>query len=121
VGQFLARYEPAVLAQGLRSVVVQHAPPLAAEARVTIGWLRRRLAACGANEKTLRFSAEPAESGSLAIRFDYADEQKFFQWRGDFATKHAILEADFGTGRASLPAGACLLAPEMALSEAMFF
>lgn len=121
VGQFLARYEPAVLVGGLRSVVVEHAAPLAAEARVTIGWLRRRLAACGANEKTLRFAAEPVESGSLAIRFEYADDSKFFRWRGDFAVRHALLEADFGTGRATLPAGASLLGPEAALSEAMFF
>ena len=121
VGQFLARYAPGVLAGGLRGVVVGHASEFAAEARVTVGWLRRRLAACGANEKTVRFLAEPADSGSLAIRFEYADEAKFFRWRGDFAAKHALLEADFGTGRTSLPAPANLLAPEVALSEAMFF
>ncbi|HWA84742.1 MAG TPA: glucose-6-phosphate dehydrogenase [Opitutus sp.] len=121
VGQFLARYAPEVLARGLRGIVVEHAPEFAAEARVTVGWLRRRLAACGANEKTVRFATDPATAGSLAIRFEYADEAKFFRWRGDFGTKHALLEADFGTGRTSLPAPASLLAPEMALSEAMFF
>ncbi|HVU22509.1 MAG TPA: glucose-6-phosphate dehydrogenase [Opitutus sp.] len=121
VGQFLARYAPGVLAEGLKSVVIEHTPELSAEARVTIGWLQRRLAACGANAKTVRFEAAPAASGSLAIRFEYANAAKFFRWRGDFAAKHALLEADFGTGRTSLPAPASLLTPESALSEAMFF
>jgi len=121
VGQFLAGYEPAALAAGLQAVTVAHTPELATEARVTNGWLRRRLAACGADEAALKFACEPATAGSLGIRFDYADANKFFRWRGDFATKHALLEADFGTGRATLPAPAGLLTPELTLSEAMFF
>src|SRR5678815_3293925 len=47
IGQFLAAYDPATLVDGLNRVTVSHAEPLAAEARVTLAWLRRRLAACG--------------------------------------------------------------------------
>lgn len=120
LGQFLARYEPTVLVSGLKAVTVSHTAELAAEARVAEGWLRRRLAACGGST-TVIFSQQPISTGSLAIRFEYSIAGKFFRWTGDLATKHALFEADFGTGRASLPAPVSLLAPEAALSEAMFF
>jgi len=121
VGQFLARYAPALLAEGLDSVTVNHGARYSAEARVTMGWLKRRLIACGADASKTKFITEPAESGSLGISFAYANSKKYFRWRGDFETKQALFEADFGTGTASLPAPVSLLAPEMALSEAMFF
>lgn len=121
VGQFLARYAEAVLVEGLRSVTVAHAAPYAAEARVTSGWLQRRLCACGASVKTLHIDVEATAPTGLEISFDYTGGKKAFRWHGDFATKRAELEADFGTGRTVLPAAASLLEPEVALSEAMFF
>jgi hypothetical protein len=121
VGQFLARYEPRILAEGLRSVTVQHAPEYAAEARVTLGWLRRRLACCGPEAATAVYETKPATAGSLGIVFEYQDAKKYFRWNGDAKAKHALFEADFGTGVARLPAAMSFLTPEMALSEAMFF
>jgi glucose-6-phosphate dehydrogenase assembly protein OpcA len=124
VGQFLSVYPPAQLVQGLRSVTVRHAEPVAAEGRVTLRWLCRRLEACGAAAVRLECSVVPLKSdepGSLAIEFSYAEPARFFRWSGDFATGQALFEADFGTGRTKLSAAVCLLAPEMALAEAMFF
>lgn len=121
VGQFLARYAPAVLVEGLRTVTVTRAETLAAEAAVTCGWLRRRLAACGAGEKQVTFATAAGGECTLGISFDYVGGGKFFRWCGDFAKRQALLDADFGTGRASLPAAAGILEPEAALSEAMFF
>lgn len=121
VGQFLARYAPAVLVEGLQVVTVDHSEQYPAEARVALGWLKRRLVACGAELRTTQFIEKPAQSGSLGISFAYADPKKFFRWRGDFQSRHALFEADFGTGKATLPAAVSLLPPEMALSEAMFF
>ena len=121
VGQFLARYEPKVLVDGLRTVTVRHGTPYAAEARSTLGWLQRRLCACGAQVKTLHLRAEESPIAGLEIALEYSGGTKFFRWSGDFAKHHALLEADFGTGRTSLPAPASLLDPEAALSEAMFF
>jgi len=121
VGQFLARYEPAAIVDGLERVTVARAAGLEAEADVTTCWLRRRLAACGAKPEQVAFVGETAGSGSLGIRFDYADTKKKFQWSGDFGTKHGQLESDFGAGPATLPVAAGLLPPEVALSEAMFF
>jgi glucose-6-phosphate dehydrogenase assembly protein OpcA len=121
VGQFLARYAPPLLADGLEKVTVYHSPQYSAEARVTLGWLCRRLAACGATLPQDAFVTETASSGCLGISFAYAGEKKFFRWKGDIGTKHALFEADFGTGVARLPAAVSLLVPEAALSEAMFF
>lgn len=121
IGQFLARYEPSVLVGGLRRVVVGHADSLAAEARVTCGWLRRRFAACGAKADEITFVHEVTGTGTLALRFEYEEAGRFFTWRGDLTTGHALFEADFGTGRATLGAPMSLLSPEMSLSEAMFF
>lgn len=121
VGQFLARYEPKLLVEGLRTVTVRHAARYAAEARATLGWLQRRLCACGAEVKMLHLRTEPADAAGMEIVFEYRGGKKSFRWSGDFAARHAVLEADFGTGRTTLPAAASLLEPEAALSEAMFF
>lgn len=124
IGQFLAAYPPATLVSELRRVLVLHEDSLAAEARVLLGWLGRRLADCGAAVDSLAMGATPlpaGEKGSLAVRFDYADASRSFRWTGDLATGHALFEADLGSGRTKLPAAVSLLPPENALSEAMFF
>lgn len=123
IGQFLAGYAPATLIGGLAGVTVAHGERLATDAKVLIGWLRRRLASCGAAD-TLPLAAVPLAAGadgSFAVRFDYADPARYFRWHGDLATGHALFEADFGTGRTSLSAAVSRLTPENALSEAMFF
>src|SRR5688572_16919559 len=69
MGQFLAAYAPPTLVDGLRDVTVTHAEPLAAEGRVTLAWLRRRLNACGALVDRTEWKTESGnrdESGSLA-------------------------------------------------------
>ena len=119
IGQFLASYPPAALADGLRAVVVTHTGDLAAEGRVVLAWLRRRLAACGAKEQ-VSFRAESGGDG-LAVRFEYADAARYFRWSGNLATQRAVFEAALGGGKTKLPAAASLLSPENALSEAMFF
>jgi glucose-6-phosphate dehydrogenase assembly protein OpcA len=124
IGQFLASYPAATLASGLRAVTVSHADALAAEGRVMLAWLGRRLADCGASAGSVSFELAPlakGAAGSLAVRFDYADAARFFRWSGDLATGQALFEADFGNGRTTLPAAVSLLTPENALSEAMFF
>lgn len=121
VGQFLAGYTTAAIATGLRGVTVAHASSLAAEGRVLLGWLRRRLEACGTGSEPVGMTCEPKDSGGLAMRFHYLGAAKYFRWQGDLATKHALFEADLGGGSTTLAATATLLTPERALSEAMFF
>ena len=55
------------------------------------------------------------------MRFEYADETKFFRWSGDLVSSNATFEARLGCVRTNLPASVSLLPPESALSEAMFF
>lgn len=124
LGQFLASYAPATLATGLLEVVVTHDAPLAAEGRVILSWLRRRLLVCGAREEHLALRTQENKDGgggALGVRFVYADTARHFEWTGDLVTRQALFEADFGTGRTRLPSAIHLLTPEMALSEAMFF
>jgi hypothetical protein len=124
IGQFLAAYAPDVLVDGLRAVKVAHEPKLAAEARVALGWLRRRFAACGAVVDGLEFTTTETPAGkgpSLAVSFEYAEAARYFHWRGDLATGKALFEANFGSGQTTLSAAVSLLSPENALSEAMFF
>lgn len=124
IGQFLAVYPPAALSEGLSAVSVAHEPKLAAEGRVLLSWLKRRLAACGANVDSVPFETAvfgPKEKGSLAVRFAYAQPGRSFRWTGDLATGQAVFDADFGSGRTELSAAVSLLTPETTLSEAMFF
>lgn len=57
---------------------------------------------------------------SLSVSFAYEDERRF-AWRGNFLTHQGNFEANFGADSVHLPSTVSLLAPEMALSEAMFF
>ena len=123
LGQFLSAYPPAALVDGLRAVSVAHESTLAAEARVLLAWLKRRLADCGAAGEEPAFATLTPDSlprGHLAVAFDYASSARFFRWQGDCSTGQARFEADFGGGSTALATAVSLLSPEDALSEAMF-
>ncbi len=124
IGQFLSSYTPEKLADGLAAVMVGHDVGRTAEGRVLLGWLGRRLAACGVPANSVKFAATPLPvdvGGNLGIHFDYAGRKKYFRWTGDLKSGFASFEADFGGGRTTLAAGVSLLSPDMALSEAMFY
>ena len=63
---------------------------------------------------------EPCD-GCFELNFGYTDAGKIFKWEADLAKNQAEFTGDLGTGRTTLTLGAQLLAPEMALAEAMFF
>ncbi len=121
LGQFLSRYSLEALAGGLRAVSLAHGAECAAEARALGAWVRERIEKCGAQRAAFSTTAPDDFSGkALALAFAY-DGRKSFSWSADLRQGRAQFEADFGTGRTSLPASAGLLPPENALSEAMFF
>lgn len=121
IGQFLSRYPKEAIFSGLRTVTLVHGAECDAEARAILGWLRQRIGMCGRTSAAFEISSPPDHApGSLALSFSYGGP-KNFSWTGDLARGQAQFEADFGTGRTSLPAAVSLLAPENALSEAMFF
>jgi len=121
IGQFLSRYPMPAICGVLREVSLEFGPALGAESRVLLEWARDRIGKCGENRAIFTRAASAGGSpGALALAFAYADA-KTFSWKGDIGSGKALFEADFGTGRTTLPAAVSLLSPEAALSEAMFF
>jgi len=122
IGQLLSGYAPEMLVEGLRAVTVKHGGDFLAEGRVLLAWTRERLAGCGALA-AVAYEQAPGlgvEAGSLGLHFDYANGHRF-SWQGDLGRKSACIEADFGAGATSMHLAVSLLAPDAALSEAMFF
>ena len=121
LGQFLSRYDPGAIVDGLRSVMLAHAPALTAEAGALATWFRRGLARCDATQaEKVRFATQPRAAG-LAAEFDYGTAKRYFRWQADLAAGQAVFAGDLGTGRSEFQSGATLLEPDFALAEAMFF
>jgi len=122
LGQFLSRYTPALITGGLQTVTLRHQADYTAEAGCLLGWIRKGLVRGGGDLGTIGFTVKPGQcEGCFELSFDYADPKKVLRWEADLAKNHAEFTGDLGAGRTSLAVGAHLLAPELALAEAMFF
>lgn len=123
LGQFLSRYAPALITAGLQQVTIRHRPQFAAEAGCLLGWVKKGLVRSGATVQAgMGFTVTPHDGpASFSMEFCYADTRKTFRWSADVAKDLAEFTGDLGTGRTKQALGAHFLAPEMALSEAMFF
>lgn len=120
IGQFLSSQSPGRLAEGLQSLSVLHGPGLDAEARVLRAWAFHRLVECGLRGEVSGATGPDQEPQTLSLEMGYTDG-RFFRWTGNLSSGQAHFEADFGSGRSTLHTAVSLLAPEAALSEAMFF
>jgi hypothetical protein len=122
LGQFLSRYTPALINTGLKQVTIRHRQQFGAEAACLLGWVKKGLVRSGADTAAIAFEVTPVDCpGCFSLVFGYADAKKTFSWVADLSKDHADFTGDLGTGRTTLVAGAHFLAPELALSEAMFF
>ncbi|MDP1579166.1 MAG: glucose-6-phosphate dehydrogenase assembly protein OpcA [Candidatus Didemnitutus sp.] len=122
LGQFLSRYSPDEIIAGLRGVTLRHEAKLSAEAAAMLGWLKKGLMRCEGKVEEIQFTAEVCDgSGCFAIHFDYSDAAKDFSWSADLSANHAEFSGNLGHGSTTLVAGARLLEPAEALSEAMFY
>jgi hypothetical protein len=122
LGQFLSRYTPALIGEALKTITLRHDAKYAAEAGCLLGWIKKGLVRGGADLATIAFIVTPENCpGSFELSFGYAGGKKTFLWKADLGKNHAEFTGDLGTGRTTLTLGAHLLAPEMALAEAMFF
>ncbi|HEY8932903.1 MAG TPA: glucose-6-phosphate dehydrogenase assembly protein OpcA [Rariglobus sp.] len=119
IGQFLSAYAPAKIVEGLTGVTLVHTPAVAAEARVLAKWLTDRLGVCGAKDVAVTLK-ENAAGASFELDFNYTNAHRF-HWCGDLEHGSGKFEADYGTGKTTLPTAVSLLSPEAALGEAMFF
>jgi glucose-6-phosphate dehydrogenase assembly protein OpcA len=121
IGQFLSRYPMDALCSGLQEVIVGHGSAYGAEAVALLGWLRNRVSLCGQNRANFRTNGpDGAAPGACSVRFVY-EVAKAFSWTADLANGQSVFDADYGSGRMTLSATTRLLAPEEALSDAMFF
>ncbi|MFH1496752.1 MAG: glucose-6-phosphate dehydrogenase assembly protein OpcA [Verrucomicrobiota bacterium] len=124
IGQFLSGYAPDLLVRGLTGIVAEYSPDFAAEAKVLLGWAKKRLIACGADAAQLGETLRPAESAgnrTLNLQFTYNLNGHRFLWSGNFTQGCARTLAEFGDGPSEVSGAIGLLSPEAALSEAMFF
>lgn len=121
VGQFLASYDPAALAEGMEYVVVSYPNDMLAEARALLRWLKQRVTACGARDVKLVLKPTGAGAAVLGIEFKYTAAEKWFRWEGNLSTQEATFAARYQGTETRLPAAVSILSPENALSEAMFF
>ena len=123
LGQFLSRYAPALITDGLKQVTIRHRAPLGAEASCLLGWVKKGLVRARAKlDPPIVFSVTSEKCpGCFSMEFAYADPKKVFKWVADLSQNQAEFTGDLGTGRTTQKLGAHFLAPEMALSEAMFF
>lgn len=121
IGQLLSGYAPEVLVEEIRSVTISHCEKLSAEARVLMNWVRARMTACGV-APAVTFETKRSSSEGCLLQLDFAyTNGHCFCWHGDLERKNACIEADFGTGRSTMHVAVNLLAPDAALSDAMFF
>lgn len=123
IGQFLSRYQPSLLATGLREVVLSFEEVHAAEGRALLRWVRSRLADCGPEVASAQWTERllPARNGQcFGLEFVYADGRRF-SWQGNCHTGVAAFRSDLGDGIVELPSHIRLLEPAHALAEAMFF
>ena len=125
LGQFLSGVAPKTLVDGLRSLTLEHQPHRAAEAVCLAEWVKDGLVRCGlpagngVGFKLVPVSDEAAPT--FRLRFGYATPGRYFNWEVDCGHAEAMFDADFGTGKMSLPTSTCLLNPAAALGEALFF
>lgn len=129
IGQFLSRFEPSLLRDGLNSVVVKSSSALDGEAAGLLRWQRSCLKSCGfgckeSEESEAAFQLDPSleeEEQGLSIDWIYGDEGRFFSWRFSCQTNVAQIKADFGKGRHTLNSHLNLPDFEESLAEALFF
>lgn len=123
IGQFISRYAPPLIIEGLKQVTIRHRAQLSAEASCLLSWVKKGLVRSGANvEQGITFTVTPVDcAGCFSLEFGYADPKKNFSWSADLTKDNAEFVGDLGTGRSTQTVGAHFLAPEMALAEAMFF
>lgn len=128
VGQFLSGYKIEDLCQGLQSVTVSHCESMKGEGQRLIDWVKECLGECTKCEDCSARKAEFILQGcdqvdadcSLCLEWKYSDD-RYFKWRKFSDGSLGEIEAYLGKAKEKIPTRVKPLAPEQALSEALFF
>jgi hypothetical protein len=128
VGQFLSGYKIEDLCRDLKTVTVSHCESMSGEGRRLMEWVRECLSDCNKCENCSAMKAEFVIAQcdgldadcSLCMEWQYADD-RFFKWRKFSDGSLGEIDASLGKTIEKIPTRVKPLAPEQALSEALFF
>lgn len=128
VGQYMSGYTIEELCHGLQSVKVTHCGEMSGEGRGILSWVRDCLSTCEGCEQCPALDAsyelaacnDPNSEDSLRLEFKYSDG-RYFTWRKFKEGSLGEITANLGKAHGKLSTRVKPLAPEQALSEALFF
>jgi len=128
IGQYLSGYPVERLCEGLKSIRVEHAPSMSGEGRHLTAWLKdcigdcKRCADCPSLEcqfETVEIEDETVDY-VLKLEIEYKDD-RYFRWRKFREGLLGEIESKINGEAETISTRVKPLAPEQALSEALFF
>ncbi|MGJ8652897.1 MAG: glucose-6-phosphate dehydrogenase assembly protein OpcA [Opitutaceae bacterium] len=128
IGQFLSGYEIESLCSGLESVLVAHCETMSGEGHRLMEWIKDCLGECskfdGYSAKDSQFivggAGELDDECVLTLELKYSDD-RYFKWRKFSDGSMGEIQAYLGKTRETISTRVKAMAPEQALSEALFF
>lgn len=128
IGQFMSAYPAEQLVQGLKAVSVKHSGPYEGEVQSLLEWQRNALENCAVQARcslaSVDFSHEQQggeKNCCIEIEWTFEQSDKFFKWSLKSENDEVTMSACLGGEELSLLQKVKLLAPDKALSEALFF
>ena len=128
IGQFLSGYRMENICRGLKRVTVSHCPAMSGEGQRLLEWVQDCLGECDSGEtesaESTKFvlgecNADESDC-SLSLEWEY-DDDRYFKWRKFSDGSFGEIQASLGKAEEKIPTRMKALAPEQALSEALFF
>ncbi len=128
VGQFLSGFKIEDLCRGLGTVTIAHCPSMSGEGRRLMDWVKECFSECSQCEecsaKKADFILQDCDGLDadcvLSLEWNYTDG-RYFKWRKFKDGSLGEIEACLGHAKEKIPTRVKPLAPEQALSEALFF
>ncbi|OYV47842.1 MAG: hypothetical protein B7X06_02545 [Verrucomicrobia bacterium 21-51-4] len=128
LGQFLSRFSPEELVQGLQQVSVRVSPWRRGEGESLLAWQINALQQCGARlegEGALNSAcveAVPTDgSPTIAIDWLYKDSAHYLNWQFFEAQTRAVLKTNLGNGPVEQTIHLQPMSAEESLAESIFF
>lgn len=128
IGQFLSGYEIESLCHGLESVAVAHSETMSGEGHRLMEWIKDCLGECSKCDDCSAQSSKFSVSGAdelddecvLTLELEYSDD-RYFKWRKFSDGSMGEIQAYLGKSKETISTRVKAMAPEQALSEALFF
>jgi len=123
IGQFMSGYSVESLIQGLQAVTIWYCESMSGEGQQLMNWVKDCLDAAGTEHTVdyqLKSCDESKVDSSLVLEFTYQDS-RYFSWRKCSESNVGEIRAYLGKNEEVITTRIKTLAPEQALSEALFF